>query len=583
MFTEWKPLILCNVPYIRHIMLDYLGCYDKDKIIICSVVRVMDSKFRTLILDDSTKDAVRTQLSRILSSTTFRDSPQARRLLSFVVDAVLSGQTYHIKQYTIAVNAFGYPPDFDPHINPVIRVLAGRLRMILERYYAHEGSRDDIRIEIPKQTYIPVFQTTSVPEEEVSSRFPKSPLPVADYGLSIAVIPFKKQSLDTNNAGADNITEAITMGLAHFHELCVVGPLGEYKDHPVKTDEIGRQYHVRFVLQGRVQSYGNTLRVTANLTDTSTGFKIWSQAYEYTQSDANLLEIEDEVSRKIVSALADYGGIIPCFISQESMKKKPDGLKIHDAICCQNLYMKAFTMQAHQAAVDALEHTLKTDPDNAVVLAMLGNAYFCNNLFDLIPGTATLEKSENLVRQAKVLNPECQMAHLTEAGLRFLQEQPDRCMAELQLVQSLNPFNSYVIHASSVLLCMLGYWEDGMQLWKTAAHLNPSHTPFYYIVPFMNHYRRGDYETAWKYAVRFNTPMFWDPLIRAAAAGQLGLRSQAQIALKELLEMRPDFPMHARDLLHRFVFLEEHSELLLDGLVKAGLKPKSPLRRHSPS
>jgi len=543
----------------------------------------MDSKLQLSVLDDFKKDAVRIQLSRILSSVTFRDAPQARRLLSFVVEAVLSGKTYQIKQYTIAVNAFGYPSNFDPQINPVILVLAGRLRLLLERYYAHEGTRDDICIEIPKQTYIPVFLSTSLPKGEPQTHSANSPSPIADYGLSIAVIPFNNYSLDVSNAYADTITDSIAMGLAHFHELCIVGPLSEYKDCPVKTEKIGRQYHVRFVLQGHIQSHGDTLRVTANLTDTYTGFKIWSHAYRYTLPKANILEIEDDVAQKIVSSLAEYGGVIPCFISRESIKKKPDGLKIHDAICCQNLYMKAFTMQAHHAAVDALEYTLKTDPDNAVVLAMLGNAYFCNNLFDLTPGNATLEKSESLVRQAKVLNPECQMAHLTESGLRFLQEQPDRCIAGLQLVQSLNPFNSYVIHASSVLLCMLGHWEDGMQLWEQAARLNPNHTPFYFIVPFMNYYRQGNYQTAWKYAVRFNTPMFWDPLIRAAAAGQLGLHSQAQVALKELLDMRPDFPMHARDLLHRFVYQEEHSELLLDGLLKAGLKLKSPLRRQSQS
>lgn len=533
----------------------------------------MNSKLQLSVLDDSAQEAIRSELSRVLSSPVFRDAPQASRFLSFVVQAVLSGEAHNIKQYTIAVDAFGHTPDFDPQINPTMRTLAGRVRMMLERYYTQDGTRDAIRIEIPKRTYIPIFRANSIPQEhpQVGFSVGSSLTSIIDYGISVAVISFRNHPPDAGDVCAYNITESIVMGLVHFHEICVVGPLVEYNDRSVEPGDVGRKYHVRFVLQGRVKMLNDTLRVSAGLTDNRTGCTIWSQTYEHEVAASNLHEIEETIAQQIINALVDYSGFIPCLIRRESMKKRPIDLQIHEAICCQNLYMKIFTLDAHCAAVEALEYTTKADPANSGALAMLGNAYCCNELFNVIPESPTLEKCERLVLRAEAIEPECQMAHLTEAGVRFLQGQEDRCIAKLQLARSLNPFNGYAIHASGVLLSMMGHWEEGMRLWKKATYLNPNHTPFYFIVPFMDRYRQGDYEAAWNYAVRFNTPMFWDPLIRAATAAQLGLYAQAKAALKELLEMRPDFPSHARDMIRRIVYLDAHVELLLEGLGKAGL------------
>jgi TolB-like protein len=512
---------------------------------------------------------------RILSSSFFRESPAASRFLSYVVETALSDQTNHIKQYTIAVDAFGYPDDFDPQTNPAMRIIAGRMRSMLERYYRHDGAHDDIRIEIPKRTYFPVFRFNSKTQKTGHARLSREPSleSIADYGLSIAVLPFGNRQSHENKGCADDITESIVVGLSQFHELHIVGPLLTYKDCTVETDQVARRYHVRFVLQGSVRIYGATLRVAANLTDAFTGFKVWSQTYEYTLTAQNLLEIEDDVSRLIVNALADYSGIIPCHISRESKKKNPDSMEIHEAICSQNLYMKVFSIETHRAAIEALERALKTNSDNPLAMAMLGTAYCCNDLFDLIPGTSRLDESERLVKQAEVLDPECQIAHLTEAVVRFVQGQADRCIAKIGLAISLNPFNAYVGHACGFMLGMLGHWEDGMQLWENATRLNPNHSPFYFMVPFMNHYRRGDYEKAWSYAVRFNVPIFWDPLIRAAAAGQLGMYPQAAASLEELLEMRPDFASRGRDLVRRLAYSDEHVEMLFEGLFKAGFQP----------
>ncbi|MGD8529890.1 MAG: hypothetical protein PVG97_02845, partial [Syntrophobacterales bacterium] len=75
-----------------------------------------------------TPEAIRAQLERILQSTEFRGSDKQRRFLSFVVEETLAGRFSQLKGYTIAVAVYGRREDFDPQVDPIVRVEAGRLR-----------------------------------------------------------------------------------------------------------------------------------------------------------------------------------------------------------------------------------------------------------------------------------------------------------------------------------------------------------------------------------------------------------------------------------------------------------------------
>jgi adenylate cyclase len=89
----------------------------------------------------------------------------------------------------------------------------------------------------------------------------------------------------------------------------------------------------------------------------------------------------------------------------------------------------------------------------------------------------------------------------------------------------------------------------------------------------VNYYRQGEYGLALIEDRLFNTPgLFWDPLIRAAALGQLDRRAEAEKAVDELLALMPDFKHHGPSLIRRLAYLDEHVDMLLEGLRKAGLE-----------
>ena len=87
-------------------------------------------------------DDIRAQLERILKHSEFKASDKQRQFLSFVIKETLAGKSSQIKAYTIALSVYGRTETFDPQVDPIVRVEAGRLRRSLEHYYLTAGRND---------------------------------------------------------------------------------------------------------------------------------------------------------------------------------------------------------------------------------------------------------------------------------------------------------------------------------------------------------------------------------------------------------------------------------------------------------
>lgn len=100
---------------------------------------------------------VRDALERIVASPTFARSDRAKALLNYLVSEQLAGRSDRLKGFSIAVDVFGKDSDYDSSTDAIVRVQAGRLRDLLDQYYAGEGVSETLRIEIPRGGYAPVY------------------------------------------------------------------------------------------------------------------------------------------------------------------------------------------------------------------------------------------------------------------------------------------------------------------------------------------------------------------------------------------------------------------------------------------
>jgi hypothetical protein len=99
------------------------------------------------------------QLQRVLQSRTLQNSESLKAFLRFVVEKTVEDDDVQLKEYTIATEVFGRNSDYDPRIDSVVRVQAGRLRTKLQEYYTTEGKADPVVIDLPKGHYHPVFNS----------------------------------------------------------------------------------------------------------------------------------------------------------------------------------------------------------------------------------------------------------------------------------------------------------------------------------------------------------------------------------------------------------------------------------------
>lgn len=124
-------------------------------------------------------DEVWNAYERVVSSGALKASGQLDSFLKFVIRRTLDGKSDCLKAYTIAVEALGRAPSFDPVSDSFVRVTAGRLRQALALYYATECADDPLILDLPRGTYVPTFSWR--PETIESDG---SGLPPADAAVS---------------------------------------------------------------------------------------------------------------------------------------------------------------------------------------------------------------------------------------------------------------------------------------------------------------------------------------------------------------------------------------------------------------
>jgi serine/threonine-protein kinase len=82
----------------------------------------------------------------------------ACRFLRYTVEETLAGRADQLKEFVIGRQACGRGEDFDPRLDPVVRVQASKVRARLAEFYQNSGSTEPVRIELTKGSYVPEFR-----------------------------------------------------------------------------------------------------------------------------------------------------------------------------------------------------------------------------------------------------------------------------------------------------------------------------------------------------------------------------------------------------------------------------------------
>ncbi len=459
-------------------------------------------------------------------------------------------------------------PDLPPNLSRVIR-------RCLEKDPDHRfQTARDIANELQDVTR-PSVHAIAVPEPKSSSPAEKSGTTNFEQGFWIAVLPFKFHGANPDlSALAEGLTEEILTGLTRFSYLRVVarGSTLRFADQASDLRSVGKELSARYVIEGSIRQAGSKLRIAVHVVDAVSGTDLWAETYHRNFRAEDLFELQDELVPSIVATVADTQGVLPRSMSEALRQRDPAQLNPYEALLRAFAHWQRVNAEEHAAARAALERAVQQPSHPADCWAMLSLIYkeeYAHG-FNLLPDP--IGRALAAARRAVESAPSNHLAyHALAAALFFRREIPAFRIAAEKAI-ALNPMDGFTAAYLGFLLAYSGEWERGCELAQLALRLNPHGPGWYWFAMVLDAYRKRDYRAALDFALKVNMPGLWRTnMVLAAIYGQLGEQDAARGAVRQLLEIKPNFTVEARQELGKW-WQPELIDHLVDGLQKAGLE-----------
>ncbi|HEX6223590.1 MAG TPA: hypothetical protein VFZ52_04230 [Chryseolinea sp.] len=514
-------------------------------------------------MQNFTSQEILTQLVRVLDSSQLSKSTVLSEFLNFIVRETLSGRGDELKEYTIGVHALKKESDFNPQLDSIVRIHAGRLRRALKEYYYEEGSSDQIIIVIPKGSYVPSFELRealiTTANEEMLSEMPvplnttskdesddRSPKITSNHKSSIAVLPFKKIGHgEMLKYFAQGIGEYISTELTQFQNFKVVSyySAGQIASKSADIRTMGIALGADYILTGSVHLLEGAMRLYAQLNVVATGDQLWAHTFEHKEFNEKFGEFQVEVVDKILADVAGMNGIIVRYEiekKQVSSRESPNGQPF---IYWYRQYAHKFDKPTITKAKKYYEEVIKREPDNAVAFAYLSEIISGETLLLQPSDTKRTDLAAAYAQTAIEINPYCEQGYLALAIHFLLNQRNDECIHALEQGLEVNPKSIDYRGAMGAMLIFAGDFENGVKILDKVVKLN-SHLPWWQILSYSFYsYHRTFYADAIFWAERVNMNVAWIPLIKAAAYAQLDQPEKGRVFLDQIKQQFPSIDL----------------------------------------
>jgi serine/threonine protein kinase/tetratricopeptide (TPR) repeat protein len=216
---------------------------------------------------------------------------------------------------------------------------------------------------------------------------------------SIAVLPFVDLNREKNlEYFADGISEEITNSLTRIPGLRVAARTSAFQFRGRTEDirRVGDALNVETVLEGSVRTTDGRLRVIAQLSNTTTGYQLWSERFE--QPFENVFAVQDEIAEAVVRTLrVQLGGDHEVRSSRHTLGAYTSYLK------GRHLWNKR-TEPELLKSLSFFEAALRDDPQYALAYAGLADAYATLGIYGALPPAEVASKARAAANAALSLS-----------------------------------------------------------------------------------------------------------------------------------------------------------------------------------
>ena len=291
---------------------------------------------------------------------------------------------------------------------------------------------------------------------------------------SIAVLPFEDYSADKDqDYFAKGISEELLNVLARISGLRVASRTSAFAfgGQNKSVQEISDALNVSHILDGSVRKAGDTLRISAQLIETSGDNQVWSATYDRPLTAKNIFDVQDEIAEAIVEELKGRLSVAP-----DGKVERTESLEAYQ------LYLRAREKANERLpaplteAIEGFKAVIELDPGFSHAYSGLADSYMLAAAYGaLTPETAKTEARKNIDR-ALVLSPNSAET-LTSAAMydHMFSDDPESVAAidyALKAVAT-NPNYSVAFHRLGQAYAKRGDYEMSLKAFEQARNLDP--------------------------------------------------------------------------------------------------------------
>lgn len=393
--------------------------------------------------------------------------------------------------------------------------------------------------------------------EDATANASASVGPELPEGPAIAVQLFRNLSGDSQqDLFAEALTSDIVAGLTQSSHLFVLSanaaqaPELEHTTPAVTGASLG----VRYVLSGSVRKSGDTLRVSAQLTDCELKLELWSQRYDRSLTAAELFSIQDSIRERIVSTLSDLHGVIYASEGKQLVGRGTKDLRAYECLAIALAYDRYISPENHLKARECLEWAVELDPNYDEAWSHLSWIYTDEYALGFNPLPDSMSRALKAAEKGIKLAPDNYHNHWLLSRVYYFKGDLAGFQASSQQALALNDSDGTTLGLIGVYTALSGEWRRGIAMLEKAKELNPNYPGYYHAIAALNCFRIGEDTAAVEAVRKANLPEYaLGQIILAAAYGRLADSNRADEVINGLRALGIGSVENAREYLARML------------------------------
>jgi TolB-like protein/tetratricopeptide (TPR) repeat protein len=486
---------------------------------------------------------------------------------------------------------FGRDDSFDPQADPVVRLEARRLRRDLDSYYVNAGQDNAVRIAIPKGSYVPYFEwlapplTPSAPApsldpvsssrldiaEPIGASKPATsrkmwiagacvavlsimvaaswiwtaarPLPsLSSREPAVLVMPFDALSPGDNaRYFALGVGQELTSNLFQFDGFRLfIAPPGTGQPSSIAAAQFDGTPDIAYVISGSVQTSAEEVRVTATVSNATSGEVVWTRTYARSADPKLLMDIQKQIASEIATVLGQPSGVLRNDINNSP---SPPSMESYACVMRAQGYQRSFSRALFDPVMQCLEETVQRDPAYSEAWAMLGwlHAHAGRMGYRGLENTGKeYVKALEATSHAIKLEPNNPLAlKALAATYHFLGRYEESDRISRQVIR-LNPNDPDALGQFGWRLAIRGHFSEGVPMLRQAIARSVTPPGWYFHFIAVDLYMKGEYQESLHVAEQAAlSDTGFSQLLIALANTELGRNDAAKVALGKMAQYEP--------------------------------------------